>query len=68
MMAVGIIAVLAFNVAIASALVWPLILLVYVTQLRSRKPGQRVQLARDLGISSLALKDRKVVGFFHPFW
>ena len=37
-------------------------------RLRSRKSGQPTQLTRDLGISTLALKDRKVVGFFHPFW
>ena len=67
-MAVGIVVALALTAVLANALVWPLVLLVYVARLRSRKSAQRVQLARDLGISTLALKDRKVVGFFHPFW
>lgn len=55
-------------VPLVLALANALILLVYIAQLRSRKLGQRALLARDLGISALALKDRKVVGFFHPFW
>lgn len=67
-MPLGIIVVLALTAALANAFAWPLVLLVYVTQLRSRKPGQRAQLAHDLGISTLSLKDKKVVGFFHPFW
>ena len=67
-MVFGAIAMLALTAVLANALAWPLFLLVYVTQLRSRKSDQRAQLARDLGISTLALKDRKVVGFFHPFW
>ena len=50
------------------ALANTLIVLVYIAQLRSRKSGQQAQLARDLEISTLALKDRKVIGFFHPFW
>jgi len=64
----GAIIILTLTAALANALVWSLSLLVYVTQLRSRKSDQRAKLARDLGISTLALKDRKVVGFFHPFW
>ena len=67
-MAVAIVVALALAAVLANALAWPLVLLVYVARLRSRKSAQRVQLARDLGISTLALKDRKVVGFFHPFW
>ena len=67
-MVVGKIVTFAFTALLANALAWPLILLIYVTQLRSRKSGQRAQLARDLGISALTLKDRKSVGFFHPFW
>lgn len=63
-MTVGIVVSLAFTVALANTLV----LLIYVVQLRSRKSGQRALLARDLGVSALALKDKKVVGFFHPFW
>jgi hypothetical protein len=63
-----IIIALALTAALASVFAWPLVLLLYVTQLRSRKPRQRAQLARDLGISALALKDKNVVGFFHPFW
>jgi len=58
----------ALTVVLAIAFAWPLVLFVYVTQLRSRKSDQRVQLAHDLGIPTLVLKDRKVVGFFHPFW
>ena len=64
----GIVVALALTAALANALAWPLVLLIYVTQLRSRKLTQRTQLAHDLGLSTLNLKDKKVVGFFHPFW
>ena len=64
----GIAVVLALTTVLAIALPWALIPLVYVAQLRSRKSGQRAQLARDLGISTLALNNSKVVKFFHPFW
>jgi len=67
-MTAGIIVPLVLSATLASTLAWLLTLLVYVTQLRSKKSGQRAQLARDLGISAPALKDKKVVGFFHPFW
>ena len=59
---------LALTAVLANVLAWPLALLIYVTQLRSRKLAQRAQLAHDLGLSTLNLKDKKVVGFFHPFW
>ena len=67
-MVIAIIVLFVLTAVLANALAWPLLFLLYVTQLRSRVSGQRTQLARDLGISALALKDRKVVGFFHPFW
>ena len=67
-MVVGVIAPFLLSAVLANALAWPLTLLVYVARLRSRKSDQRAQLARDLGISTVTLKNRKVVGFFHPFW
>lgn len=67
-MTIGIILLFALIAALSNALAWSLILLLYITQLRSRTSSQRTRLARDLGISALALEDRKVVGFFHPFW
>ena len=67
-MAVGIIATLTLTAVLANTVPWLIVLLVYVTRLRSRKSDQRARLASDLGISTLTLKDRKVVGFFHPFW
>jgi hypothetical protein len=67
-MPVGIIVAVALTAALANAFAWSLVLLVYVTQLRSRKHAQRAQLARHLGISTLTLKNRKFLGFFHPFW
>ena len=69
-MAIGIVVAFTLTAVLANALAWPLVLLVYVARLRSRKSGQPAQLARDLGISisTLALKDRKRLGFFHPFW
>ena len=63
-----IIVALTLTAVLTNVFSWPLVLFIYVTQLRSRKPRQRAQLARDLGISTLTLKEKKVVGFFHPFW
>ena len=67
-MTVGFIVPFALAALLANALAWPLVILIYVTQLRSRKSDQRARLARELEISVVTLKDRKVVGFFHPFW
>ena len=67
-MIIEIIVSLVLAAALASALAWSLIVLLYIAQLRSRASGQRTRLARDLGISTFTLKNRKVVGFFHPFW
>jgi len=67
-MVVGTLIALALTALLANALAWPTVLLVYVTRLRSRKSDQRAQLAHNLGISTLTLKSRKVVGYFHPFW
>jgi hypothetical protein len=67
-MLIKMVVALALSAALANAFAWPLLLLVYVTQLRSRKSDQRARLARELEISVVTLKDRKVVGFFHPFW
>jgi len=64
----GIAIVLALTAVLANALAWPLVMLVYVARLRSRKSDQRAQLARDLGTSTFTLKNKKVIGFFHPFW
>ena len=67
-MLIKMVVALALSAALANAFAWPLLLLVYVTQLRSRKSDQRARLARELEISVVTLKDRKVLGFFHPFW
>jgi len=64
----GIVVALVLAVVLVNALAWLLVLLVYIAQLRWRKPGQRAQLAHLLGIPIPDLKQRKVVGFFHPYW
>jgi hypothetical protein len=67
-MPLGIIVALALSAALANAFAWPLVLLIYIAQLRSRKSSQRAQLAHDLGIPAHPAKSKKLVGFFHPFW
>jgi len=64
----GIVVAFALAVVLANAPAWLPVLLVYVMRLRSRKSDQRAQLALHLGISTGALEDKKVVGFFHPSW